>query len=410
MYQPDLRRFRRAAAVLGVAGALILQGLGVDPAAGAGSAAAAPSPDPRLAGVEVSGTRRIFTIIGPPADGDRRLPPESVSVLADDRSVPATVSVLPAVERQVVLAVDTGIGPATLTDVQGGLAELVPRLPGGQTVGLVTVGGEPRVLAPLGNDPGALLGQVPRLRVNTPAPAVAGLDLALDQFEDNDLRPTIVLLRAGGYDRTTGGSLEDLRQRFERAEVDLYVVQLGSSLDADPDIGLPLGEGGSFSAATFGGIVGALDAVARDVSAPRYRGEVDLPTAGKLEVQMGAGRIVTIAGGPEASPTTLPASDGDASEAGGASGWSLALLACGGVLAALLLVVLPAVMTRRRRQQRRQQETDPLDQASPDLDRSAAEPLSFERAEPGGTGLGGEQVEGLDAVRALLEAGIRRAS
>ncbi len=395
------RRRRRAVGLLVGLVALV---------AGAGSPAAAAeqSTDFRLSLSEAKPGYGQMTVVAPPALGEDPPPPDRVQVLdaVTEEPIEATVERLPPSPLEVVVVADVGGGPETVEAIQRGLREFVLSLPEGTAVAIVSAGAEAHLVASLTRSPDAALAGLALLAPTAPGLPEAAIDLGLDQLTGTaGTRPIVVEVRTGSYASatTTAGSLDPTRDRLTEEGVDVYVAHLGTRLP-ERSMPVPVRGGMVIEARSAPKLRGVLDTFALDLSLPRYL--IDVPGDDVRGVLLRSdwrsvrSEVVTVAGpriDPEPPEAPAPA-----------SGPPLGKLAAavGGLALVVAVVLLPP--WRRRRRAAREAALPPRPagvRLAPDAAAVPTTPTAVVE-----TGLGGAEVEGTAAVRALLETGRRSVS
>jgi 23S rRNA (guanosine2251-2'-O)-methyltransferase len=394
-------RRRVAVGVAAAVAVLLLAGR-----AGPASAAEAKPTDFRISRVEhVRGVSHL-TVVAPRVLGPDAPAAAEIQVLdvADGSPLDAQVNRLPAAPLEVVLVADVSGGPASIEAIQGALREFVLSLPEGSAVTVVAAGDEPHLVAALTRSPDTALAGIALLAPGEPGLPEAAIDLGLDQLTGTPgTRPVVVEIRTGSQRSATAATtaLDATRDRLTEGRIDVYAVELGTSLRRGPLLPVPTGGGLVLEARFTRHLMGAVDSIAADLSLPRYQVDIfglQFPRGVRLVSDWRSvhSEGVEFAGPPLAEERPPPpAPEGPPLKA-------LAAAAAVVVVAAVLLVP----PWRRRRRAAREAAAAPrpvglrLDPAP-----GTAPPAPWTTSE---AGVGGEDVEGIAAVRALLAERSRR--
>jgi hypothetical protein len=397
---------RPAALVVALLAALVVL-------APAGPAAAEPpgGPDQFRVGGSVyrpDGTTAV-TLVAGPSFGREPPPADRIDVIdaADGSKVKAKVDVLPVGRLEVVLVADASGGPGTVEAIQGALRAFIASLPNDAAVTLVSAGERPHLLAPLTRSRMTALAGLALLAPTAPGLPEAAIEVGLDQLSGAPgSRPVVVEVRSGGFRTPTEAAapLEPTRDRLRDLGVDVFAVELGTLLAGQDDaLPVPLRDGFVIEARSNPDLVGTLDTIATDLAMARYRVVVQLGEPHFVRFQAewpGVTPTEDTILGPSYVPKRAPLPD--------AAGPRLGRLAAAvaGVAVIAVVVLLPPWWRRRRVAKRAAVppagaglRLDPIPAAT-----TATRPPAEVVPE---TGLGGEDVEGAAAVRALLEVGTR---
>ena len=397
---------RPAALVVALLAALVVL-------APAGPAAAEPpgGPDQFRVGGSVyrpDGTTAV-TLVAGPSFGREPPPADRIDVIdaADGSKVKAKVDRLPAGRLEVVLVADASGGPGTVEAIQGALRAFIASLPEDAAVTLVSAGERPHLLAPLTRSRMTALAGLALLAPTGPGLPEAAIEVGLDQLTGAPgTRPVVVEVRSGGFRTPTEAAapLEPTRDRLRDLGVDVFAVELGTLLAGQDDaLPVPLRDGFVIEARSNPDLVGTLDTIATDLAMARYRVVVQLGEPHFVRFQAEWPGVTPTEDeilGPAYVPKRAPLPD--------AAGPRLGRLAAAvaGVAVIAVVVLLPPWWRRRRVVKRAAVppagaglRLDPIPAAT-----TATRPPAEVVPE---TGLGGEDVEGAAAVRALLEVGTR---
>jgi hypothetical protein len=402
---PPTRGRRPAALVVALLAALVVL-------APAGPAAAEPpgGPDQFRVGGSVhrpDGTTAV-TLVAAPSFGREPPPADRIDVIdaADGSKVKAKVDQLPAGRLEVVLVADASGGPGTVEAIQGALRVFLASLPEDAAVTVVSAGERPHLLAPLTRSRMTALASLALLAPTGPGLPEAAIEMGLDQLTGAPgTRPVVVEVRSGGFRTPTEAAapLEPTRDRLRDLGVDVFAVELGTLLAGQDDaLPVPLRDGFVIEARSNPDLVGTLDTIATDLAMARYR----------VVMQLGEPHYVRFqAEWPGVTPTDdkilgvyVPKREPLPDAAGPRLGRLAAAVA--GVAVIAIVVLLPPWWRRRRVAKRAAVppadaglRLDPIPAAT-----TATRPPAEVVPE---TGLGGEDVEGAAAVRALLDVGTR---
>jgi von Willebrand factor type A domain len=190
-------------------------------------ALAAPPEEPRVIAVHTGSAPRVSMVLAvPPAQPDRALAPEALSVTVDGTPVTTTVTPMASRSLSVALVIDTAsdMTPEVLEAAQSGATEFLLRLPEGVRTMVVASGGDARVAAPLSPEPADALSAVSALRSGGTRSTTAGTLLAAQELAMAPPGPRAIIVYSHGSDEH-GPSVEQLTQAVARAEAVINVVQ-----------------------------------------------------------------------------------------------------------------------------------------------------------------------------------------
>jgi len=372
---------------------------------------------------------RDVTLVGsPPASlAETDLPRSAFELLENGKARPADIRRLES--HEVILVIDPSVAAPILSTVRSVLADFVVKLPMEVTIGVIAAADEPTVLAPRGGDAAALEGLSALEATNGPS-ILGGLDLAVEQFSDNEsANRAIVLVNGSGYDRSSG-ALEATAGAMKEKEALLYRVELHQTSVGISPPRAPGSLGGREVPVTNSRrLLGLLDRLSVELLS-QYRVRTRLEGSGPVGVGVQISRddqtvkTATIVGLPPLLTAPAPV-DGSSARAETISK-VIALAAIVGLLTLLLLVP-----PRRARARATRQSTSPVPVGM--IAPSTGPPAGIEEGgghaaagrrrrsvlvDPrrrhlsgsprGAAGLGGEQVEGVAAVAELLRRQRRR--
>jgi len=335
------------APILGVLATLLVVGV-AHPGVARGATATPPAcEDLQLGTVDTAALPQVAVTATVPARlGTASLPASAFTVRQGGDELPLiSASRLPESGLEVVVVVDNAAatGAGSLAAAQGAAVELIVGLPDQALTGVVTAGGEPRVLARV---PSAKAAASQALASATPAGprrTVDALALALEQFPAATGGRRHIVVFSAGSDAGSTADPQAVALALQASDVTLHRVDFGSEpadAAALPGTGCP----GRVEPAQ---LVSAVDAVLG-----RLRGQYQLqfqadPDAGDVTVEVGlqglrGTAVLPLSAPPGAAPAAPPGGSG--SDDSGGAGASAAgdsgdtALRVGLIAAAVLLV------------------------------------------------------------------------
>ena len=165
--------------------------------------AAAAGDELRVVAVHTASAPRVSMVVAPPStapeDGSEE---ESCSVTIDGEPVATTVGPMASGNLSVALVIDTasGLTSQELAAVQNGATEFLLRLPGGAYTIVVTAGGQPKVVAPLGGHRAEALSAINALRVGGSRATMPATMLAAESLESAPPGPRAIIVYTHGPD------------------------------------------------------------------------------------------------------------------------------------------------------------------------------------------------------------------
>jgi hypothetical protein len=288
-------------------------------------------------------------VIAPPStaqeDGSEE---ESCSVTIDGEPVATTVSPMASGNLSVALVIDTasGLTSQELAAVQNGATEFLLRLPGGAYTIVVTAGGQPKVVAPLGGHRAEALSAINALRVGGSRATMPATMLAAESLESAPPGPRAIIVYTHGPDEQ--GMLPDrLSQAVLTSEAVVNVIRT----DTDalwPSVveqagGVVVTTNVEHIVQSFGDLAATLD----DQYLVTFEAPGKLPAVAQVAYQTGDQEFTTVVNLPDSDPAqAAPTESSGGPPARGVPPLLVALLVAG------LALTMLGVFLRRARQLR----------------------------------------------------------
>ena len=301
-------------------------------------AAAAAGDELRIVAVHTASAPRVSMVVAPPStppeDGSEE---ESCSVTIDGEPVATTVSPMASGDLSVALVIDTasGLTSQELAAVQNGAIDFLLRLPGGAHTMVVTAGGEPQVVAPLGGHRAEALSAISALRVGGSRATMPATMLAAKSLESAPPGPRAIIVYTHGPDEQ--GMLPDrLSQAILTSEAVVTVIRT----DKDalwPSVVEQAGGGVVTTNAenivqSFGDVAATLD----DQYLVTFEAPGELPAVARVAFQTGDQEYTTVVNLPDSGPAQVaPTESSGGPLARGVPPLLVALLVAGLALTAL---------------------------------------------------------------------------
>lgn len=186
-------------------------------------------------------------------DGDP-LDPDTFAVFERERRLPATVRLLDPTALDVMVVADTYRNPRELETMQSALADLVEGLPDGSRVGVMDASDPLEVAQPLTTEDASALRAVRELQPTTDHRLVDAVGVALDQFAEPAPSPARrpVVVAFGTTYEAEEGVVDAMTDRLEAAEVPIYVIGSDRSVVGSAPAAFPLPLSGGRVQAGFG--------------------------------------------------------------------------------------------------------------------------------------------------------------
>jgi 23S rRNA (guanosine2251-2'-O)-methyltransferase len=353
-------------------------------------------------------------------DADEAVVPPTASdiqLLEAGKDFGGRLTPLPDESLEIVVILDTRRGDEAFDAMTTALGDMVADLPPSSTVSVVTAGDQPALAA----EPGPVAGWSTDDALEGVAPTagssvIESFGLALDQFSDDRSpdRRHVVIVFADGYQPDPATVADEVSKELRAEAVDTYVIgnARGYARSTSP-FPLPLGTGRRVA------VLGTQIApAAADIALQlrnQYRVTFDTKAPkGRVEYTARVGDAGDAVEG--AVAVEIPAEAVPRSEKG--TSWKAVAIAVPLLIAAIVALLFIPPRIRRGRARRSASSPNallvPLDPggSSPDPAMASAgsrprEGRAPETVSARPMGLGGEQVEGREAVRELLRVGRR---
>jgi von Willebrand factor type A domain len=193
------------------------------PAAADAQPRRSPPGGARVGAIEVDGDRVRLVVTPPVALSD---PDEDVAIdVAGRKPWPSTSRRLPNGDLEVVVVVESALGPSYLRAVQDDLDAFLAALADDSRVGVVAAGERGRVLQSPTADRAAVQSAVRSITADTVSSTASGLTAATRELTPGPgVRRVIVLVTRGGYGNESQ-QLDEVGRRLQSLGVAAYVVQ-----------------------------------------------------------------------------------------------------------------------------------------------------------------------------------------